>query len=96
MKRQEFIEKTTNLPPLILGGNGHSGIGAGLAWIRWRHSTDAPESAQIAVSTTDQPGRMGHAEAQVVPPLAAGSHHLSDFRRRNLDALKGRCGMAPG
>ncbi|MCT0218031.1 hypothetical protein KQ304_03300 [Synechococcus sp. CS-1329] len=24
-KRQEFIEKTKNLPPLPLGGNGHGG-----------------------------------------------------------------------
>ena len=40
-------------------------------------STVAPESAQIAMTAMDLSGRMGHAEDQVVPPLAAGSDHLA-------------------
>jgi len=40
-------------------------------------STDAHNSAQIAVTAKDLAWRMGYAEVQVLPPLAAGSDHLA-------------------
>lgn len=50
-------------------------LGACRASIASALSTYAPKSAQIPVSATDLGETMGHAEAQVLPSLAAGAGH---------------------
>ena len=50
---------------------------------RQRLSTDDPKTAQNPVTAMDLGNKMGHAQAQVLPPLAAGAdHHAAAIAER--------------